>query len=104
MAVAVQITDQAGDGGPFLARKAKICHQLGAGRVFAAVDPIAEGFQIVRTVNLIRLSKCAFTAQSAIRRLGRSRLRDGQLVRLRFRCPGRGRQQADDHHKGHQQG
>ncbi|MBS1360153.1 MAG: hypothetical protein HPZ92_06525 [Oscillospiraceae bacterium] len=86
MAVTVQIADEAGDGRPLLAIKVNICCQLGAGGVLSAIDQIAERFQIVRAGKLIRLSKCAFTAQCTIRR------------------PDRGRQQADDHHKGHQQG
>ena len=86
MAVTVQITDQAGDGRPLLTLQVNILCQFGAGKVFTAVDPIAEGLQFVRTGDQVRLSKCAFTAQSTIRRLDR------------------GRQQADDHHKGHQQG
>ena len=104
MSAAVQITDQTGDGRPLLTLQVNIFRQFGAGGVLSAIDQIAERFQIVRAGKQIRLSRRTFAAQRAIRRLGRSRLRDGQLVRLRFRCPDRGRQQADDHYKGHQQG
>ena len=86
MAVTVQITDQVGDGRPLLTLQVNIFRQFGAGGVLSAVDPITEGFQIGRTGNQIRLIICAFTFQCTIR------------------CPGRGRQQADDHYKSHQQG